>query len=109
MMSMTRQLAAAQRTVSAAQSLLRALLLVAAEERDGPLCCYCKVPTVVDPIAGERFRERTLDHVIALSQGGKDELDNVVLACRSCNSRKGTRPQYQYAQVGNPMRGSHDD
>lgn len=98
-MTLTRQIAQAERTVNAAQSLLRALLLVAAEERDGPLCCYCKVPTVVDPIEGERFRERTLDHVIALSQGGKDELANVVLACRSCNSRKGRRPQYQYVNV----------
>ncbi len=96
-MTLTHQIAQAQRTVSAAQSLLRALLLVAVAERDGEACVYCKVPTIVDPCEGERFRERTLDHVAPVSSGGRDELANVVLSCRRCNSRKGIRPAYQYA------------
>jgi 5-methylcytosine-specific restriction endonuclease McrA len=99
-MSMTRQIVAAQRTVAAAQSLLRSLLLAAVVERDGEACRYCQVPTIIDPEPAQRFCERTLDHVAPPSRGGRDELANVVLACRSCNSRKGSRPQYQYARGG---------
>ena len=30
----------------------------------------------------------TVDHVVAKNKGGDDSLDNLVLACRSCNSAK---------------------
>lgn len=33
----------------------------------------------------------TKDHVIPLSRGGTDSIDNVVPRCGSCNSKKGTR------------------
>lgn len=33
----------------------------------------------------------TIDHVVPLSRGGGNELENLVLACRSCNTAKGTR------------------
>lgn len=93
------QIAQARRIVEVAQTHLRSLLLAAAVDRDGELCAYCKVPTVVDPLPTERYRERTLDHVVPLSRGGRDDLGNVVVACRSCNSRKGSRPQSQYAVI----------
>ena len=93
------QIAQAQRLVALAQQHLRSLLLAAVVERDGPLCAYCMVPTVVEPPAGKAHLERTLDHVVPLSAGGNDELDNVVLCCRSCNSRKGARPVRQYVVV----------
>lgn len=46
-------------------------------------CCYC----------AERMRsqDKTLDHVIPLSRGGKHSADNVVIACRSCNVSKRAR------------------
>lgn len=91
------QIAAAHRTVAAAQSLLRSLLLAAVVDRDGEACHYCQVPTVVDPEPAQRFRERTLDHVVPLSRGGRDELENCVAACRSCNSRKAARPVHEYS------------
>ena len=90
------QIVQARRIVDVAQTHLRSLLLAAAVERDGDGCHYCTVPTVVNPSAGSYHRERTLDHVVPLSAGGKDELENVVCCCRSCNARKGTRPQRQY-------------
>ena len=34
------------------------------------------------------FERATLDHVIPLSQGGIDSLDNIKLACESCNRQK---------------------
>jgi 5-methylcytosine-specific restriction endonuclease McrA len=47
-------------------------------------CCYC----------GSRFtksRPKTLEHVIPLARGGSNELSNLSVACRSCNSAKGDR------------------
>lgn len=44
----------------------------------GEVCCtYCKQPC-----------EPTLDHIIPLARGGRDEAANVLVACRSCNSSK---------------------
>ena len=45
-----------------------------------PLCTYCKVA-----------QSTTADHVIPKAKGGQDTLDNLVGACRPCNSRKGAR------------------
>jgi len=33
----------------------------------------------------------TLDHVIPLKQHGPHDIENIVPACRSCNSRKGAK------------------
>ncbi len=51
--------------------------------RDGYLCMYC----------GEEFPDShlTRDHVVPLSLGGRDKWQNVVAACRHCNTRKGGR------------------
>ena len=50
--------------------------------RDGNACTYCR----------DRFVHlwSTLDHVIPLSAGGSWDLGNLVLACRPCNSLKGS-------------------
>ncbi len=47
-------------------------------KRDGHICQYC----------GSRS-ELTLDHVMPRSRGGQSAWDNLVTACKSCNSRKG--------------------
>ena len=51
--------------------------------RDAHLCMYC----------GDIYPEfmLTRDHVLPLSQGGKDTWNNVVTACRPCNHAKGAR------------------
>jgi 5-methylcytosine-specific restriction endonuclease McrA len=33
--------------------------------------------------------KRTLDHVIPLSRGGRDVIENMVLACKQCNTERG--------------------
>jgi len=49
-------------------------------ERDGFSCQHCGVESGL-----------TVDHVIAVINGGTDDDANLQLLCRSCNSRKGTR------------------
>lgn len=48
--------------------------------RDGALCIYCGAEPGTD-----------FDHFLPISQGGTDDVDNLGLACRPCNSRKSGR------------------
>lgn len=48
-------------------------------ERDDWQCQYC----------GETAS--AVDHIIARSRGGRNEMDNLVATCKPCNSRKGNR------------------
>jgi 5-methylcytosine-specific restriction endonuclease McrA len=56
---------------------------------DGDGCSYCG--TELDFRVGRSLIKATLDHVVPRSQGGSDGEDNLVLACWSCNSKKGPR------------------
>lgn len=60
--------------------------------RDGRLCMYC----------GHEYPESLLtrDHVIPISQGGRDKWSNVVSSCKACNTRKGGRTP---EQAGMPL------
>lgn len=51
--------------------------------RDGCRCCYC----------GKRFPTWALnfDHVFPRSRGGKTVYENIVTACRGCNTKKDDR------------------
>ncbi|MCG8436053.1 MAG: HNH endonuclease [Gammaproteobacteria bacterium] len=55
--------------------------------RDGRLCLYC----------GKQFptSELSRDHVTPLSQGGKDNWNNVITACKRCNNHKAGRTPEQ--------------
>ena len=54
----------------------------------GWLCVYCFVQLDA-PTA-------TVDHIVPLSRGGTNDIGNLTVACRSCNSRKGTRSAESY-------------
>ncbi len=53
--------------------------------RDGYTCQYCGVQT----------RDLTIDHVVPRRLGGKTVWENVVAACRKCNTRKSDKPLEQ--------------
>lgn len=59
-------------------------------ERDSHTCQYCG--------STERL---SLDHVVPWSRGGKDTADNLVTACRSCNSKKNARTPDEWLQGSN--------
>jgi len=67
-------------------------------DRDGDRCaiCGCKVEPS-DIWINEKGRKcfgrkyPTVDHIVPLKMGGTDELDNVQLLCKRCNSSKGAK------------------
>lgn len=40
-----------------------------------------------------------VDHVVPRCKGGADPIDNLVLACGSCNARKGSRDYAEFLQI----------
>lgn len=58
-------------------------------KRHGHKCYYCGV---------ESFR-LTQDHKVPLSRGGAHSALNIVPACRSCNSKKGTRSAEEFVSA----------
>jgi 5-methylcytosine-specific restriction endonuclease McrA len=61
-------------------------------KRDNWTCQYCGQCVVQYKANGWLSgNEATLDHVIPLSHGGSHSVDNVVTACRDCNTQKGAK------------------
>lgn len=52
---------------------------------DTDLCAYCHTPEALTVTSFE------VDHIVPVSQGGETTLDNLCLACPSCNRHKGAR------------------
>jgi hypothetical protein len=53
-------------------------------DRAAGRCEYCRIPQHALPWA--RFH---IEHIRARQHGGSDDLENLALACRRCNCRKG--------------------
>jgi hypothetical protein len=95
------RLQTAQESAAAARAVRYAKVLPAATkravvERDGRQCRYC----------GRRISRREplhIDHVIARSLGGGDDLDNLVVACIGCNTRKGALRLEQCGMMLRPV------
>jgi len=57
--------------------------------RDKRICQYCG--------KGKLYkRQLHLDHIIPESLGGQFTANNLIVACKACNTRKGVKPQSQY-------------
>lgn len=50
-------------------------------KRDGMRCQYC----------GKKNVHLTIDHILPKSRGGRDEWENLVTSCDTCNNFKGNR------------------
>lgn len=65
----------------------RDAIIVALAERDGDRCWYCGCH--FDDGEDGAGRALTIDHVEPLAGGGRSDLANLRLCCRTCNRRKG--------------------
>lgn len=61
--------------------------------RDGHACVYCGATA---ESSGSHLH---LDHLTPKADGGADTADNLVLACRSCNSRRQDKSLREWAAV----------
>jgi len=53
-------------------------------ERDGAVCVWCgRAPWRTD---------LTAEHIVPRSRGGRTSPENLTIACRVCNKRRGTKP-----------------
>jgi 5-methylcytosine-specific restriction endonuclease McrA len=59
-------------------------------ERDGEHCVWCRRPLTADD------RLASLEHVVPRLKGGPAWIDNEVVACRSCNRKRGHKPPIAY-------------
>lgn len=60
-------------------------LRITVMERDGEQCRYC----------GDTEGPFHCDHIVPLAQGGTNDLENLTVACRFCNSSKSGKPVTQ--------------
>ncbi len=58
----------------------REQITLALIERDGYECKQCKTQN-----------DLTIDHILPISKGGSDQLENLRFLCRTCNSKKGDK------------------
>lgn len=69
----------ARHAVNVADVTLEALI-----ERDGTSCVWC---------GKDVWRtDLTAEHLVPRSRGGRTSPENLTVACRACNRRRGTRP-----------------
>lgn len=59
--------------------------------RDDKSCFFCKKQL--------KYHQITLDHYLPASQGGRDELFNLVTCCKVCNKEKGSCTPEDYRQI----------
>ncbi|QAV25590.1 HNH endonuclease [Neobacillus thermocopriae] len=55
-------------------------------EKFGRKCCYC----------GKENVPLEVEHIIPKSRGGTDRIDNLCIACRDCNQRKGNQTAEEF-------------
>lgn len=65
-----------------------------------PCCAYCEVE--FQPCS---MRERTIDHVLPLVRGGTNATENLLAACRRCNSQKNRKTLEEWVATGRSPKG----
>lgn len=73
--------------------------LIDVGERDGWRCHLCG-RHIDRQLSGNDERGPTIDHLVPVSSGGRDVLENVALAHRRCNVARGNRGEVQLRLLG---------
>jgi len=89
-----------QKEGSKTQKILRKLF-----ERDGKRCIYCLRDVHLRIYALLPYA--TIDHFVPRSKGGKDNIDNYVVACADCNQKKADMMPDEFMRLlwGNDLSG----
>jgi len=61
-------------------------------------CCYCERPLLRDAKQNHPAR-CTLEHLRRKADGGRDNVDNLALACRECNEGRGSLDWLTYTSL----------
>lgn len=69
--------------------------------KQGMFCCYCETPLVEINLDGIKYKDipansLTVEHLRRIEDGGTNQLDNLALACHSCNTGRGTVDWFTY-------------
>lgn len=80
-------------SIDQGRTALSAEVRAAVFSKNRGLCWYCRCELTLEPRQPNSF---TVDHVIAFSQGGSDDIENLVPACRTCNCRKSDKDVYSF-------------
>lgn len=70
-------------------------------DKQGMFCCYCEVPLIEINFNGMKPKDiptgcLTIEHLKRIEDGGTNALDNLALACHSCNAGRGTVDWFTY-------------
>lgn len=76
-------------TEKSGQSAVNALRTAA--KRHGAHCCYC------EKAFAPESAEVTIDHAVPVAAGGAAELNNLLVACKPCNAKKGPQSLKDFA------------
>ena len=77
-----------RKTIRGVKSPLRKLVIAAAKG----VCLYCTHYNPTCRLCPKGTHKLTVDHITAVTKGGKSTLHNLVACCRSCNARKKISP-----------------
>lgn len=73
-------------------------------------CWYCGINLGHEDYGTSNFRRRpNIEHQIPLSDGGTNELENLVLCCYGCNADKRCRPVEEYRRHNTEMVATYCD
>lgn len=65
-------------------------------ERDGAGCHYCGEPLLANKHVDFNPQGISVDHIVPQIEGGGDDIENLVLACRRCNGQKKTKHYHEF-------------
>ena len=58
-------------------------------------CIHCSRKLTIG-LDGTPISEASVEHILPRTHGGRDELDNLAIACKRCNHQKGVRHDHRH-------------
>lgn len=74
--------------------------MLKAQLPNNPICPYCNGIMLKDN--SSPYALISIDHILAYSKGGSDELNNLLACCANCNTKKGNDPRSVMFKLDSP-------